>query len=461
MSDIFRTPSTAAALIDCLRPSWAPELTALKSQRIEELYTTDRRHSRTLELFRATYARRGFVRGVQAVVEYKMMKHRLKRAEARDVLANGTPREWREHARGIQDDSSNKIYVGVQVTGGVGDLVCVGRWLHRLQQAFPDELVVDLFFGKGRALEFLARDIGAAHFFPVLALKELHDKYPVFLKLNQFVAVEIASEQKERVQRLSPALYDLLAKISAEDVELRGFIRQHPHLDGAYAEWEKVRARFRANAFFAICGWPNEPYDYLAEKVGCSSLNKLGLLRGHYITVHDGWDANFKIQDGRPTKSYPPAYWENLVRRLRQAYPDYPVVQLGGPDTGQDIAGVTINLKGKLPFEVSAEVLAGAVLHVDAESGLVHLATALGTHCAVIFGPTSVDYYGYPSNLNIAPRRCGNCMWVTDHWMEQCPRELSHAECIDSLDPDYVFAKIDAYAGVNLRNSGVLEREDQ
>ena len=60
-------------------------------------------------------------------------------------------------------------------------------------------------------------------------------------------------------------------------------------------------------------------------------------------------------------------------------------------------------------LELVKYVLKGSLLHIDCDSGLVHLATQLGTKCVVLFGQTSVWYFGYEQNINIVSKVCNSC----------------------------------------------------
>jgi ADP-heptose:LPS heptosyltransferase len=96
---------------------------------------------------------------------------------------------------------------------------------------------------------------------------------------------------------------------------------------------------------------------------------------------------------------------------------------------------VNLDLVGRTTLGEAAAIISKSRLHLDNESGLVHLATALGVKCCVIFGPTSLDYFAYETNINLAPKFCGGCWWINDTWMEQCPRGFVEARCMTAHDP--------------------------
>ena len=133
-----------------------------------------------------------------------------------------------------------------------------------------------------------------------------------------------------------------------------------------------------------------------------------------YITINDGWAGEIK---SRPTKSWGKEKWAEFVRLARKS--GLFVVQLGGTSNGEDY-NVDLNLRGKLSLKESLSVLKASQCHVDIEGGLVHAATALGTTCVVLFGPTPVKYFGYPQNTNLTHGSCQDCWWILENWMNEC-----------------------------------------
>jgi len=154
-----------------------------------------------------------------------------------------------------------------------------------------------------------------------------------------------------------------------------------------------------------------------------------GLTEKNYITVQDGWDANFAVPDHRPTKAWRIEAWVELVELLKQEIPKMKIVQLGSPKSGAAIAGVDVNLRGHASLAEAFAVLKHAALHIDTEGGLVHVAHALGTRSLVLFGPTNAKFFGYADNINLVPP-CHDCWWLKADWMRQCIRGLVQPECM-------------------------------
>lgn len=172
-------------------------------------------------------------------------------------------------------------------------------------------------------------------------------------------------------------------------------------------------------------------------------LEKHGLSHGEFITVQDGWDANFFQGNPkeRPTKVWQANAWAKLVENIRLRHPNKKIVQLGSSKTGEDIPGVDLNLRGKTPLKDALALLKYAALHVDTEGGMVHMAHGLNTRSLVLFGPTNEKFFGYPDNKNLVPP-CNNCWWLTSEWMNECVRDLEVPECMSFHKPTEVAAQV-------------------
>lgn len=161
-----------------------------------------------------------------------------------------------------------------------------------------------------------------------------------------------------------------------------------------------------------------------------------------YITLNRGADkwAKYKTMQ---TKVWPLKFYEQLITMLKKKYAEYEIVQIGSNDT-EEIRGVDRYIKGQ-SLELIKYILKNSSLHFDCEGGLVHLATALGTKCVVVFGPTPVEYYGYPQNINITAGKCSNCMHLLRDWYVECLKGQQEPECMYGITPIMVYEKIKDY----------------
>lgn len=242
--------------------------------------------------------------------------------------------------------------------------------------------------------------------------------YDFAIIANQFVTFANQSLNLSTLTKIAPKVLSFFGSVEAARKGIEKYIAVHPALDGAFADLAVRKGCRRVTYLHEMMGIPYGG-DRLDIPVDISMPSKVGLKAGGYITVHDGWDTKFKMLSDRPMKALPLDSWAQIVAEIKALRPDLQIVQLGGK-TGSDIPGADVNLKNQLTFLESVSVLAHSRLHLDTESGLVHVGASLGVRSVVLFGPTNVDWFGYPQNINIAPRQCGNCWWSTDSWMDVC-----------------------------------------
>jgi ADP-heptose:LPS heptosyltransferase len=145
-------------------------------------------------------------------------------------------------------------------------------------------------------------------------------------------------------------------------------------------------------------------------------------------------------------KRWPPQRYAELIERLRGELSET-VVLVEGPDE----AGVTaeiastapvITLNG--PLAQAAALLERARLYVGSDSGLAHLAAAVGTPAVTLFAPADPDRvspFGYRHLVVQAPQSCNPCF--TYPWQTPYPNVRCHEPyCIDSITVDMVMDKV-------------------
>lgn len=111
------------------------------------------------------------------------------------------------------------------------------------------------------------------------------------------------------------------------------------------------------------------------------------------VVVHPG--------AGSPARRWPPERYATVVSALRAQ--GRRVVLTGGPDEEEPgavarAAGVpdTDVLSGGLPFERLAALVADAFAVVSGDTGIAHLAVAMGTRSVTLFGPVPPRLWGPP-----------------------------------------------------------------
>ena len=138
----------------------------------------------------------------------------------------------------------------------------------------------------------------------------------------------------------------------------------------------------------------------------------------------------------KENKRWPAERLAEVARRLRED--GFRVALLGGPMDGELLNIVRPHVDADLSSE-SLPVLASALKRVAVlignDSGLVHVAGAMGTPAVAIFGPTSVNRWG-PQGKGVAVSLGLACAPCSNHGGAKCP--LGHHDCLQKLDVERV-----------------------
>ena len=141
-----------------------------------------------------------------------------------------------------------------------------------------------------------------------------------------------------------------------------------------------------------------------------------------------------------PAKCWPHEYFSELADRLDAA--GYAVWVLGSAKdapAGDAIAasGKALNLCGKTSLEDVIDLLAFCEQAVSNDSGLMHIAAAVGIHVHGIYGSSSPKFtppLTKSRDIHEMGLECSPC------FERECP--LGHLRCLKDLQPDRVFDKI-------------------
>jgi heptosyltransferase-2 len=117
------------------------------------------------------------------------------------------------------------------------------------------------------------------------------------------------------------------------------------------------------------------------------------------IAIHPG--------SGSPRKNWPAGNWATLGRWLKETTPQARLLLIGGEADAVQLATVQAALPGadvllaqNLPLPQLAAVLQRCRLFLGHDSGISHLAAAVGTRCVLLFGPTDPAIWA-PANLGV------------------------------------------------------------
>jgi heptosyltransferase-2 len=143
-----------------------------------------------------------------------------------------------------------------------------------------------------------------------------------------------------------------------------------------------------------------------------------------------------------PSKRWPPRHFALLAKKL--AARGRAVWLMGSPndrELGEQIArlseGTAINLCGKTDLASAIDLLSVAEVVVTNDSGLMHLAAAVGRPVIALYGSSSHEHTPPMTQRARIVRtgiECSPC------FQRECP--LAHHKCMEELEPERVLAEI-------------------
>jgi heptosyltransferase-2 len=142
-----------------------------------------------------------------------------------------------------------------------------------------------------------------------------------------------------------------------------------------------------------------------------------------------------------PAKRWPPRYFATLAQQLaQQGYTVWSLGSAADKAVGEEIAagGNAVNLCGITTLDDAIVLLSGAQLVVTNDSGLMHVAAALGRPTLAIYGSSSP---GFTPPLSDNARVVKLDMPCSPCFARECP--LGHFNCMLKLEPAMVMQQIE------------------
>lgn len=323
-------------------------------------------------------------------------------------------------------EKNARLKVLFVLAGGVGDMVCAkfltDRYLDLLPNADIDVFAsvpeaARMLLGTEERIKFLSRNNFSLRNYDLAVYICLTVK---FLRVNRIALKEHA-----------PQFIPILDKAQTAQKEL-GCLLDDPYLtEGILGKWLCEQGGNRFDFLSYLGGIAVQTPSRKIKTTGYS-LEHWGLEGKKYITFHDGMSEVQFRGKYRPTRAWPPKRWIEFLEEFKKVYPDILCVQLGGKNSPV-YSQADMCLVGKTRWQDIPVLLENSLLHVDTESGLVHLAALIGTRSVVLFGPSEAKFLSYTGNKNISSKKCGGCMWILSDWMNRCALGEEVPPCMEDI----------------------------
>ncbi len=143
------------------------------------------------------------------------------------------------------------------------------------------------------------------------------------------------------------------------------------------------------------------------------------------------------------TKRWPALHWIELAKLLRDTGAE--LVVLGGPDDaklGQVIASTVgagaASLAGALELQETGAVINRSAALISGDTGVMHMATGVGTPVVALFGPTvrEFGFFPYRTKRGVVLELTLGCRPCSAHGGSRCP--LGHHRCMRDIPADAV-----------------------
>ena len=331
----------------------------------------------------------------------------------------------------------NRIQVALVVSGGLGDLLKSTHLVGPISDHFACDLTIiaaQSAVGEVVAHNPYVTDTLVPVSFHVFRFTEGLRNIPVFdLIIVWKYVIQYIMPPGSRIPYAYIRSIEEKASDLREVLENYSFLFGWPTFNFAFAR-DTIKLGLSAmKASVATSGLPHYNPDEIPFFPSKESFRAIsGFLTKRYVTVHHGFDlkhlpAKTRETDYSSTKNLSMEQWQRIVALIQKEGVE--VIQLGIVEE-EKIPGVTHCLNGQTSFEETGLLIKHSLCHIDTEGGLVHLANAVHGRCVVLFGPTPVEFFGYPQNINLEPSGCKACWFVTQTWLIECPRYTSGPECM-------------------------------
>jgi len=327
-----------------------------------------------------------------------------------------------------------KVNIAIYTGGGLGDFIVYSALFDQMLAMCDCEIsIFTLSYDNAVAILNNRKSINIYYPFRPVSRK----KFDVVIEIDHYLHVR--DYAPITLKRKSVVMYDLVNRIirhNKDSIPVTKMINSQRLLLITRAKFLNLNrwTQLSGGGAFNMSAMRADVF----KKHNSTILTDNSIHNCKYITIHYGTDPD--AGGDRQTKLWPFENFRNFVKLFKIEFPSVRIVQLAASNE-KEIPGVDICIRDASLDDV-AVVLQSALTHVSSEGGIAHIATQVGTRCVILFGPTPVHYYGYPTNINIVSPVCNSCMEISVDWFTKCPRGLKNPECMHGISADMVLSAI-------------------
>ena len=368
-----------------------------------------------------------------------------------DLIVSGSGRTIEQKsALSIDYNSSNLQYafedkektsIAFFLAGGLGDCIIDKKFILALLEESKSDISVDLYgdiYNEECIISFFRE---CKYVKNIISGKKIYQstykQYDVSISVLSFAIIDFVNEGKLKSKDL-----EFFNKLTELDRVIKEYELVGNRLGEAGIHFQKMKYRkencFTFFSYQGVLNIRDMNVSLSLNKENESEFRALGL-PAKYVTLNYGWGNSIHGEYKVPNKVWPFEYYGVLTEMIKDAFPNLCLVQTG-MSYSPKIEGVDMYLFDS-GLDTLEYVLMNSALHFDCESGLVHLATQLGTKCVVVFGPTLPEVFGYPQNENILSTACNGCRALMEDF-SRCMHVNEDRECMYSIKPEAVFEKV-------------------
>lgn len=377
------------------------------------------------------------------------------------LVLGSDPRKRHRHDFGVEisdtedlddeflEDRSEKIIcrknksncqIAFITSGGLGDHLLFANYVYKFWRKYIADnrnIYIDVVFKDkyGLAENIFCRDRFIRNIFEYDFFTQFSNEYDLVIDMAGFPKIEVVDRAKLRIDYTD--IFDYVAMCENYKEYCRSAFRGNAYGMSKLCELEgrKLIQRGDINSILGI----TEEYEYplFIEEDEATYLKSVGLNSKEFVTIQTGVDVIYDTH----VKQWPIENYIELLKLLHEEYPELMIVQVGnaGEVCGEDSDNFK-SLVNKTNIEQAKVLMKHSLVHIDIEGGMVHLRHALkGGKSIVLFGPTSIDFFGYSENLNIKSDICNTtCYQMTSCWPEKCPKYDTN-KCMETISANKVF----------------------